>query len=84
MTFFPVPLRTAPTALEQSGTAGQYQVVSGSSGLTCTAVPALLIADIWGATTTFTVASGGNNGYAALLRALLSTNAFLAWSAEVT
>jgi hypothetical protein len=84
MTFFPVPLRTAPTALEQSGTAAQYQVISGSSGLTCSAVPAINIADIWGATTTFTVASGGNNGYAALLRALLSTNAFLAWSAELT
>jgi hypothetical protein len=81
-TFFPVPMRTEPTALEQSGTAAQYQIVP--FGGTCSAVPSLFTnATVWQATTLATVASGLTQGYASGFRALNNTNAFLAWSAEL-
>ena len=82
---YPVPMRTAPTALEQSGTANKYEI-TGVSTITCSAVP------VHGGSTTntigivnTTVASGLTAGDAGLLRAD-STNgvgAYLGWSAEL-
>lgn len=79
---FPVPMRTAPTALEQSGTAGNYQVQQGATNTTCSAVPAYNYADTESATVQSTVASGLTIGYAAFLRAVNSSG-YLAWSAEL-
>ena len=81
---FPVTMRTRPTALEQSGTAGDYRVWnSASSAVVCTAVPAYIGATTPNAgTVEFTVASGVVAGN---FTNLLSVNssAYLGWSAEL-
>jgi hypothetical protein len=82
LTSFPVPMRTAPTALEQTGTAGDYRIQPAGSAITCSSVPAFNTGDIWDATTVFTVASGLTAGGAMMLRSVNST-AYLAWSAEL-
>ena len=83
---FPVTLRTRPTALEQTGTAGNYEVVEGSTTTACTAVPT------FGTSTTNQVATvnttAGSSltiGRAGAFRssAASGTTAFLAWSAEL-
>ena len=81
---FPVSMRVAPSALEQSGTASNYQTLSGSGGgITCSAVPVLGVASTWGARTSVTVASGLTTGQAIILRANSTNSAYLAWSAEL-
>lgn len=79
---FIVPMRIAPTALEQTGTAGDYSVAYLNTGATCTSVPTFNNADTLGSTVSFITSavltagqgsqmySGNNNGY-------------LAWSAEL-
>jgi hypothetical protein len=79
---FPVSMRTHPTALEQSGTAGDYQVQQGGTNTACSAVPIYNYADTDSATVQSTVASGLTIGYAAFLRAV-NSSAYLAWSAEL-
>jgi hypothetical protein len=82
--FFPASMRIAPTALEQTGTAGDYRVFrcGAATNTTCSSVP------VFGKTTpnygsvTFTVASGLTNGSAGSL-ATVNTSAYLAWSAEL-
>jgi hypothetical protein len=83
-TTFPTTMRIAPSALEQSGTASDYGILSAGGGtITCSAVPAFNPATSqymgW---TNFTVASGIAAGNAASYWAQLSP-AFLAWSAEL-
>jgi hypothetical protein len=72
-------MRSAPSALEQSGTAADYNINSGGAAVTCSSVPAFLTATTNNATTTFTVASGLTTGNGALGRGL----GYLAWSAEL-
>jgi hypothetical protein len=81
--FFPVTMRTRPTALEQNGTAANYNLSSGGVDRIGSAVPAynaLTNEYAWFVNTTV---SGGQTagqagvGYAAV------TGAFLAWSAEL-
>ena len=81
---FPVPMRTTPTALEQSGTAGNYQVVrcGAASATTCSVVPVYSTATPDRAITQFGVASGLVNGTAGVANAI-STAGFLAWSTEL-
>jgi len=84
ITTFPVTMRTRPTALEQSGTANHYAMVSSvGGGIACSAVPT------YGgdtreylAVTNFTTASGGVAGY---MTNMYSNNAsaYLGWSAEL-
>jgi hypothetical protein len=80
---YPVSMRTNPTALEQSGTAANYQIVFAGSAAALSVVP------VFGGETTTqatridcTVASGLTSGHGAGLRAG-STAAYLAWSAEL-
>lgn len=84
VTFFPVTMRTAPSALEQTGTATDYRVSSATGAITCSAVPT--IASSTGSTfsigTVFTVASGLVAGNGALNQSINST-AYLGWSAEL-
>ena len=86
---FPVPMRTTPSSLEQSGTAGQYSVTGfGAVRTTCSAVPAYVDAQTNHATTAFTVASGltawtGGQGAAENATTPSATVAYLAWSAEL-
>jgi hypothetical protein len=79
---FPVPMRAKPSALEQSGTASDYQV--NHSGITtlCSIVPAHAIATFTNGYVTYSVASGLTLGRAAGLQSA-GANSFLAWSAEL-
>jgi hypothetical protein len=81
---FPVTLRADPTAVEQTGTAGDYVVRSGGSSRTCSSVPALDVGTNKHVhATSFVVASGQTSGHAGFVRAANVTDAFLAWSAEL-
>jgi len=81
--YFPVPMRAAPSALEQSGTAGNYAVRrGGGASTTCSAVPAFSDSNITNATFRLAVSSGLTAGQAVSGRAV-NTNAYLAWSAEL-
>jgi hypothetical protein len=79
---FPVSLRTAPTALEQSGTAGHYQVAKTAANIVCTSVPFFAGAEIFSARATFTTGGSLVAGQASILRSV-DSSAFLAWSAEL-
>ena len=79
---FPVQMRIAPTALEQTGTAANYAVFNAGT-VACSAVPAFIAANETGATVSGTVAAGlvatagvafGSNSVAA---------AYLGFSAEL-
>jgi hypothetical protein len=83
-TSFPVEMRTRPTALEQSGTATDYNILTASVGTNCSAVPAIFSASTTQARTLFTLASGlvaqwGVGGASAQN----NTTAYLGWSAEL-
>jgi hypothetical protein len=79
---FQVSMRTAPTALEQTGTARNYQMVVGGTGVVLSSVPIFSEAS----TNTFSVdvsySATGSIGQAGYLRCN-STAAYLAWSAEL-
>jgi hypothetical protein len=79
---FLVPLRTNPTALEQSGTASDYAIFYGGTVTTCSAVPGFVSASVNGGNFEATIASGGTVGYGTLLRSATSS-AYLGWSAEL-
>jgi hypothetical protein len=83
---YPVTMRIAPTALEQSGTANHYSVNVAGTNTVCSGVPTF-----GGSTTkdTFavvaTVASGLTNGQSGrfVTDATNGANAYLGWSAEL-
>jgi hypothetical protein len=79
---FLVPLRTNPSALEQSGTASDYALFHGATLTTCSAVPQFVAATVNGAGIEATIASGGTAGNGTLLRAATSS-AYLGFSAEL-
>ena len=79
---FVVPMRTAPSALEQSGTANNYAVLNNGGWTTCSAVPAFAAASTDGISVTFTVASGLTAGGGVIARAETSAG-YLGWSAEL-
>lgn len=82
-TAFPVTMRSAPSALEQDGTATDYRVrITGSADVACSAVPTFSAATPWCASTAFTVAAGLTAGQASQLRSA-AANAYLGWSAEL-
>jgi len=80
--FFKVSMRTAPTALEQSGTASDYRVQHGNTSTACSAVPIFQSASENQGAVILTVASGLTVGQGSILRAS-NTNAYLAWSSEL-
>ena len=80
---FPVPMRTSPAALEQSGTAADYQVLHGNTGTSCNSVPTFGESTIYGSRINAPVASGLTAGQGAMFRALISGTGYLAWSAEL-
>lgn len=82
LTLFPVTMRTKPTALEQSGTAGDYRIRHGVTSTTCSTVPVFDAAEDFAAVTQFTVASGLTAGQGSILRSV-NSSAYLAWSAEL-
>jgi hypothetical protein len=81
---FPVTMRIAPTALEQTGTASNYGVFFNNTLTTCSAVPTFSASTTLSAQTTLTVASGLTGGQAGnFYDNSPSSNAYLAWSAEL-
>jgi hypothetical protein len=79
---FPVQMRTAPSALEQSGTAANYAVIHGTSTTALNSVPTFSNSTTNTTRTTCTVSSGLTTGQGSLLN-FVNTNAYLAWSAEL-
>lgn len=79
---FPTTMRIAPTAFEQSGTAGDYDVQHAATSTVCSSVVTLSIASPWGVRLAATVASGLTTGQASALRAV-NTNAYLGFPAEL-
>jgi len=82
--FFPVTMRIAPTALEQSGTASDYSIRTGGTTRICSAVPIFddgTTEYLWDIRTT--VASGQTGGQGGFLRSSAVATAYLGWSAEL-
>lgn len=79
---FPVTMRDEPSALDQTGTASNYTVLTGGGGVTCSAVPTYLTSTQWGAQFRFTVASGLTTGQSVIGR-IAVTGGYLGWSAEL-
>jgi hypothetical protein len=75
-------MRTKPTALEQSGTAGDYRIEYAATAQTCSSVPTFSSGDVFGALTISTVSSGLTVGQGSSLRSI-NSSAYLAWSAEL-
>jgi hypothetical protein len=83
MSYFPVPMRTNPTALEQTGTASDYRIrTAGATNTVCTGVPSLIATSTQIAWVEYAVASGLTAGQGCFPRANTDA-AFLAWSAEL-
>jgi hypothetical protein len=81
---FPVPMRTSPSALEQSGTASNYRIAHSDTGTACSTVPAFSAAtNTRGANVTASVSSGLTQGRACYLQSNNNTSAYLGWSAEL-
>jgi hypothetical protein len=78
---FPVTMRTAPTALEQTGTASDYRM-SHTAATTCSAVPVFSSASTNQSQISFTVASGLTSGGGVLSQSN-AASAYLGWSAEL-
>jgi hypothetical protein len=79
---FPVSMRTAPSALEQSGTAGDYLVAYLTAAQACSAVPTFSTASTHVSTVNFTISSSLTAGNAVQC-ASNSSNSYLGWSAEL-
>jgi hypothetical protein len=84
---FPVPLRTEPTALEQTGTANQYMIaIPGLNAFACSGVPVFIASTT---NKTFGVQATVSSGLTAQGFLILRTDntngapAYLAWSAEL-
>jgi hypothetical protein len=81
---FPVNMRIAPTALEQTGTAANYRVQgAGNATTVCSAVPSFSSATVNQARTIFTVASGLTAYNAGVGSPASGVTAYLGWSAEL-
>jgi hypothetical protein len=78
---FPVQMRVAPSALETSGTVGDYSIRTAGASYTATGVT-FLSANVFNITVNVSVASGLVAGAAGTLRPV-NANAYLGWSAEL-
>jgi len=80
---YPVIMRSIPSALEQSGTATDYQIRFITTNTNCSSVPIHVnTTTTEGAYVNFTIASGLTAGQGIALRSN-TTTAFLGWSAEL-
>jgi hypothetical protein len=82
---FPVQIRTAPTSLEQSGTASDYGIEASTGGGVCSSVPAFLSSSVVSSKVVFVKATSQTAGQACLIQSGPSTgaSAYLGWSAEL-
>jgi len=79
---FPVTMRDEPSALEQTGTAANYNVLTGTGSVACSSVPIYQTSTQWSALVRYAVASGLTTGQAIIGRSA-ATGAYLGWSAEL-
>ena len=79
---FPVEMRTYPSAVETSSTAGNFDIRNQNSVIISNAVPTYLAANRTSGGLAFNHASGGTAGEACTGR-LRVADTFLAWSAEL-
>jgi hypothetical protein len=79
---FPVVMRAAPTALEQTGTAGDYKMGRRTAATTCSAVPAFDFANTQHAQVLWYVSTGMVAGEGVFMRTT-TTDVYLAWSSEL-
>lgn len=79
---FPTRMRVAPTAIETSGTAADYEIAYTTTSTACSAVPTYQAGTDMSAGIAATVSSGLTAGQGSLLR-LTGTAGYLAWSAEL-
>ena len=82
LTNFPVSMRVAPSALEQTGSASDYAIEYNATGTLCSAVPTFSKSTEQSGSTFLTTASGLTAGQGSFGRND-TTNAYLAWSAEL-
>lgn len=78
---YPVTMRIAPTALEQSGTASDYAVYVSGSQVTSSSVPTTSTCDTFSGQVNFN-ATGLTAGQGTIAKSL-TANAYLGWSAEL-
>jgi hypothetical protein len=87
ITHFPVPMRIAPTALEKTTTAANYELsaVNVVGNIVASAVPTFVTASNMIAATQCSVTSGLNNLYVYYIRSSAASGqlAYLGWSAEL-
>jgi hypothetical protein len=79
---FPVTMRTSPTALEQSGTAGNYAIQRSGDFPSCTSVPVFDSANTQSAFVRFTSTGNLTAGQGSSARSANSAG-YLGWSAEL-
>jgi len=77
----PVTMRTIPAALEQSGTATDYNLVYGGTNANCSSVPTLGTSNVGTVAFSYTVAAVMTLGQGVIARQ--NTNGYLGWSAEL-
>jgi len=83
LTQFPVSMRIRPTALEQTGTASDYQLTNNAgSGIACSSVPIFISSGVNLALSNYTVSAGIVAGNATN-SSFTTTSSFLGWSAEL-
>jgi len=68
MMFLPTPMRTIPTSLGTSGTAGDYKIQNQNTGETCNAVPTFVSANLDKVQFNLSTAAGMTAGYYCALR----------------
>ena len=79
---FPVEMRSHPTAVETSSTAGNFDITHNDTVIISNAVPTFSAANRTSSSVFFNHASGGTQGQGCTAR-LRIANTFLAWSAEL-
>tara|TARA_R100000030_G_scaffold88072_1_gene71953 strand:- start:126 stop:1223 length:1098 start_codon:yes stop_codon:yes gene_type:complete len=79
---FPVEMRSHPTAVETSSTAGNFDITHNDSVVISNAVPTFVNSNTTGASVFFAHASGGTQGQGCTGRLRLA-GTYLAWSAEL-
>jgi len=77
----PVTMRTIPAALEQSGTATDYNLVYGGTNANCSSVPTIGASNVGTVNFSYTVAAVMTLGQGVIARQ--NTNGYLGWSAEL-
>jgi len=81
-TEFPTQMRIAPTAVEQTGDAGEYKVRRDTTK-TCSSVPTFSQATAWAAKTNFPSSGHGWGTATPVWGQTGNSDSFLAWSAEL-